>query len=72
MNLQAVLEAAGSSPEKCRPHDGLYHEFEGLFQVQRDICDFFAEEFPARATIEVSALALDAEVEIQAIGLCSE
>lgn len=70
-NLSAVLEAAGSSLQRVL-RTTVYLTDLSLFPRVNAV---YAEHFtgtpsPARATVEVAALPLGSQVEIDAIGLC--
>lgn len=68
-NLQAILEAGGSSLEKV-VRATVYLTDLGEFQAMNAVyAEFFPTEKPARVTVEVSRLPKDALVEIDAIGL---
>jgi len=43
-----------------------------LDNIKGILDQYFSEPYPARAAIEVSGLAKDAKVEIQATGICDE
>lgn len=68
-NLQAILEAAGTSMDRvvkttCYLMDiGSFQAFNGIYR------EFFPGYLPARATVEVSRLVPGAQVEIDAIAL---
>lgn len=67
LNLQAVLEAAGSSLNKVVKVTVFLtdiRDFEGMNKVYRK---FFTKDPPARSTVEVSKLAVDTRVEIEMI-----
>ncbi len=67
LNLKAILEAAGSSLEKVVKVTVFLtdmKDFEGMNRVYRK---FFPKDPPARSTVEVSKLAVDARVEIEMI-----
>jgi 2-iminobutanoate/2-iminopropanoate deaminase len=67
LNLKAILEAAGSSLEKVVKVAIFLtdiRDFEGMNKVYRK---FFPNDPPARSTVEVSKLAIDARVEIEMI-----
>lgn len=69
LNLKAILEAAGSSLEKVVKVTVFLtdiRDFEGMNKVY---CKFFPKDPPARSTVEVSKLAIDARVEIEMIAL---
>ena len=67
LNLKAILEAAGSSLEKVVKVTVFLtdvRDFEGMNKVYRK---FFPKDPPARSTVEVSKLMIDARVEIEMI-----
>ena len=71
-NLQAVLEAAGSSLDqvvKTTVFLADMKEFSGMNEVY---ARFFSEPPPARATVAAAGLPRDARVEIEAVALVSE
>ena len=66
-NLKAILEAAGSSPDKL-VKTTVYLVDLGDFQGMNEVYARHAgDKPPARATIEISALPSGAKVEIEAI-----
>lgn len=66
-NLKAVAEAAGGSLDKM-VRLGLYLTDLGQFaQVNAVMQDYFSAPFPARSTIEVSALPKGAGFEVDAV-----
>ena len=70
-NLQAVLEAAGSSLDqvvKTTVFLADMKEFSGMNEVY---ARFFSEPPPARATVAAAGLPRDARVEIEAVALVS-
>ena len=71
-NLQAVLEAAGSSLDqvvKTTVFLADMKEFSGMNEVY---ATFFPEPPPARVTVSAAGLPRDARVEIEVIALVSE
>jgi len=71
-NIKAILEAAGSSLNDVVKVT-VYLINMNDFKVVNEIYDqYFSEPYPARAAIEVSGLAKDAKVEIQATGIYDE
>ena len=71
-NLQAVLEAAGSSLDqvvKTTVFLADMKEFTGMNEVY---ATFFSGALPARATVAAAGLPRDASVEIEAVALVSE
>ena len=71
-NIKAILEAAGSSLNDVVKVTVYLNDMND-FKVVNEIYDqYFSEPYPARAAIEVSGLAKDAKVEIQATGIYDE
>ena len=71
-NLQAVLQAAGSSLDqvvKTTVFLADMKEFSGMNEVY---ATFFSGAPPARATVAAAGLPRDARVEIEAVALVSE
>lgn len=69
MNLQAILEASGSSLDQV-VKTTVYLQDWGEFALMNEVyASFFSEKFPARSGGELSALPLGAAVEIDAIAL---
>lgn len=71
-NLQAVLEAAGSSLDhvvKTTVFLADMKEFSGMNEVY---ATFFSGALPARATVAAAGLPRDARVEIEAVALVSD
>ena len=67
VNLKAVAEAAGGSLEKI-VRVGIYVTNLGHFAIVNEIMsEYFKAPFPARSTIEVSALPKLADIEVDAI-----
>ena len=67
VNLKAVAEAAGGSLDKI-VRVGIYVTNLGHFATVNEIMsEFFEKPFPARSTIEVSALPKLADIEVDAI-----
>jgi 2-iminobutanoate/2-iminopropanoate deaminase len=68
-NLEAILEAAGSSLDKV-VRTGVYLKDMGEFAAMNDVYErFFPQSAPARSTVEVARLPKDVRVEIDAIAL---
>ncbi|MGL4209111.1 MAG: RidA family protein [Candidatus Adiutrix sp.] len=66
-NVQAILEAAGSSLDKV-VRVGIFMTDLGDFKLLNEVyATFFTENCPARATVGVAALPLGAKVEIEAV-----
>ena len=69
-NLKAVLEAAGSSPDRvvrCNVYLADIRQFDAMNEVY---AAFFKAPFPARTTIQAGALPLGIGVEIDCIATC--
>ena len=68
-NLDAILCASGSSIEKIIKTTVFLTDI-GLFQeINKIYVKYFPKDPPARSVVEVSALPMNARVEIEAIGL---
>lgn len=70
MNIQAVLEAAGSGLEKIVKTTVFIARMEDFPLVNESYGKFFPDAPPARACVEVSALPKGAQVEVEAIAVC--
>jgi 2-iminobutanoate/2-iminopropanoate deaminase len=68
-NLKNVLEAAGSSLEKILQITVYLTDLNAFDEMNEAYGSFFKDEFPARVTVGVSALAKNAKVEMQAVAL---
>jgi 2-iminobutanoate/2-iminopropanoate deaminase len=68
-NLQAVLQAAGSSLERVVKTTIFLADMNDFATVNGIYAEYFKEEPPARATVQVSRLPRDVGVEIEAIAL---
>ncbi len=67
LNLSAVADAAGSELNKALKLTIFLTDLEDFATVNKIMAKYFAEPYPARATIEVSALPKGALVEIEAV-----
>ena len=68
-NLEAILKAAGSALDQV-VRTTVYLKDMGEFAAMNEVyARFFAQEAPARATVEVARLPKDVRVEIDAIAL---
>jgi 2-iminobutanoate/2-iminopropanoate deaminase len=68
-NLQAVLEAAGCTLENVLKTTVFLQNMED-FRAMNDVyATFFATNPPARSAVEVAALPLGAQIEIEAVAL---
>jgi 2-iminobutanoate/2-iminopropanoate deaminase len=71
-NVSAVLQAAGSSLDKVIKTTVFLADM-GEFAAMNEVYGrYFAQEPPARATVEAARLPRDARVEIEAIALAGE
>jgi 2-iminobutanoate/2-iminopropanoate deaminase len=68
-NLQAILEAAGSSLEHVVKTTVFLASMDDFAAMNEVYATFFENEPPARTTIQVAALPKQAQVEIEAIAL---
>ena len=69
-NLKAVLESGGSSLEEVIKTTVYITDMKEFSSMNEVYSRFFSDNFPARSTVEVSGLAKNAKVEIEAVGLC--
>ena len=67
-NLNAVLKSGGSSLKKAVKLTVFLTDLSYFPQVNEVFNDFFPENPPARSAVQVSALPLNAKIEIEAIG----
>ncbi len=68
-NLKNVLEAGGSSLEKVVKTTLFIKDMNDFPLINEVYGEFFQDDPPARACVEVARLPKDANVEIEAIGL---
>ncbi len=68
-NIKAILEEAGSSMEKVVKVTIFLTDMADFARVNEAYAAFFKAPFPARSTIAVAALPLDAKIEIEVIAL---
>ncbi|MDI6771467.1 MAG: RidA family protein [bacterium] len=68
-NLSAVLEAAGSSPDRVVKTTVFLKDMDDFGPMNEEYASFFRELPPARSTVAVAKLPRDALVEIEAIAL---
>jgi reactive intermediate/imine deaminase len=66
-NLAAVCQEAGTNLSHALRMTVYTTRLNALSEINSAYADFFERRFPARTTIEVAALPLDATVEIDAI-----
>lgn len=69
-NLKATLEAGGSEMSKVVKTTVYLSSMDDFAEVNKVYGEFFAEPYPARATVEVSRLPKGVLVEIDAIASC--
>jgi 2-iminobutanoate/2-iminopropanoate deaminase len=66
-NLRAIIQEAGTSFEHVLKLTIYLTDLENFAAVNKVMESYFHEPYPARATVEVSRLPKDVEVEIDAI-----
>lgn len=69
INLQAVLEAAGSSLENVVKTTVFIRDMDEFGQMNEIYGKFFTDEYPARSAVQPARLPKDAAVEIEAVAL---
>ena len=69
-NLQGILEAAGSSLQGIVKTTVFLRDMNDFAQMNAVYTEFFSQDYPARSTVQVSALPKGVAVEIEAIALC--
>ena len=67
INLRAIAEAAGGRLSDCVKLTIYLTDLNQFVNVNEVMATYFAEPYPARAAIEVSALPKQAQIEIDAI-----
>lgn len=70
-NLAAILEEAGSSLSKIVKTTVYLKNMADCDEMNKTYAEFFPGVKPARATVQVAGLPKDADIEIDAIALCS-
>ena len=68
-NIKSICEAAGQSIDDIVKISIFLTDLENFAIVNEVMKEYFAEPYPARATVEVSGLPLGVKVEIEAIVL---
>lgn len=68
-NLKHILEAAGSSLDKVVKTTVFIKNMDEFPRINEVYAEFFQENPPARACVEVARLPKDANVEVEAVGL---
>jgi 2-iminobutanoate/2-iminopropanoate deaminase len=71
-NLKALLEDSKSSLRNVVKTTVFLRNMDDFKRFNAIYAEFFAEECPARSTVEVSRIALDALVEVEAIAFVDE
>lgn len=71
-NLQAILEAAGSSLDNVVKTTVFLRDMNDFGEMNAVYAEFFTDNFPARSAVQVARLPKDAAVEIEGIALVSE
>jgi len=66
-NLRAIIQEAGTSFEHILKLTIYLTDLENFAAVNKVMENYFSQPYPARATVEVSRLPKDVEVEIDAI-----
>ena len=66
-NLRAIIQEAGTSFEHVLKLTIYLADLENFAAVNKVMENYFSQPYPARATVEVSRLPKDVEVEIDAI-----
>ena len=69
INLQAILEAAGSSLENVVKTTVFLRDMNEFATMNSVYAEFFTSIFPARTTVQAAALPKDAAVEIEAVAV---
>ena len=68
MNLNAVLKSGGSSLKKAVKLTVFLTDLSYFPQVNEVFKEYFPENPPARSAVQVSALPMNAKIEIEAVG----
>ena len=66
-NLAAIAEAAGSSLDKAIKLSIFLRDMRDGAEVHEAYAAFFAAPYPARTTVQVAGLPMDARIEIEAV-----
>ena len=66
-NLEAILNAAGTSKEKVIKVTVFIADMEDFAKINEVYADFFAPHTPARACVQVARLPLDVKVEMEMV-----
>ncbi len=68
-NLKAILAEAGLTTADVVRTGIFLRDLHNFQKINSIYAEYFAADFPARSTVEVSGLPRDAEVEIEAVAL---
>lgn len=68
-NVRAALELAGSGMDKVVKITVFLDDFDDFKEMNEVYATYFTSALPARSTVEVSGLALDVKVEIEAVAV---
>jgi len=68
-NLEAVLEAAGSSFDRVVKATVFLQDMNDFGRMNQVYAEFFKAPYPARAAVQVARLPRDVKVEIEAVAL---
>lgn len=66
-NLKAVIESAGGDMGKVVKTTVFLKDFDDFPAMNKIYATYFSGKYPARSTVEVSDIAMDALVEIEAV-----
>ncbi len=69
-NVKAILEEAGTSLSKVVKATIFASDMENFSEINEVYSQYFDEEPPARAFVEVARLPKDVDVEIEVIAIC--
>ena len=67
LNLTAIVEAAGTQPANIVKTTIFLKDLSDFAEVNMAYAGFFESSPPARSTVQVAALPLDARIEIEAV-----
>jgi len=68
INLDGVLKGGGSSLQHAIKLTVFLTDLSNFFQVNEVFLEYFPENPPARSAVQVSALPMNARIEIEAVG----
>jgi len=67
MNIKAIVEAAGADLSQVVKTTIFLADLNHFSAVNKVYSEYFSEAFPARSTVQVSALPKGAEIEVEAV-----